>query len=409
MERARPVYLRDKPGETLVVGYDLTSGDHHERGYLRWCADPTRAAADRRKGFAMAPAPCRLGPGVVGVGDQATLRVLPNDARLRRARWYLTPRKLKRTLADLDHGGRRLSGSATSVQVLTYKPERRIVARLDLGYRDGHGTSVLLRHSARATAATLATTVEHLRAHRVATARPIAQLERGAVGLDQFLHGIDLRAAASGPVRPELVDVVAEQIATLHRVPAPSGIGVRSRDAELSAAVRSLAWLRAHGVADPTLVARMRRALIDTSRDAGATPPVVVHGDLHDRNVLVDPDAAGGPRAYLIDLERASVGEAALDLGRLLAIGMAARLAGAVGPTHTRALTEIVREVQARSGGVGTAPDVLALHVAIGLVDAALTAARHLDTLTDPRVVDRLLGAALDVIRDPGATSVGPV
>jgi aminoglycoside phosphotransferase (APT) family kinase protein len=405
VDHARPVYLRDKPGETVRVGYDLTKGEHHERGYLRWSADPKRAENDRRKGLAMAPAACRLGPGVIDIGDHATVRILPNDARLRRARWYLTPRKLKRSLGDLDHGGRILSGAATSVQVLTYKPERRVVARLDLGYRDGHRTSVLLRYSTRATASALAQTAEHLRRHGVATARPIAQLERDQVGIDEFLPGIDLRTASTGRSRPGLVDAVAEQIATLHRVPAPSGIVVRSRDDELTATVRTLRWLRERGVADLDLVTTVGRLLVAASERAPITPPVLLHGDLHDRNVLVDPDAEGGPSARLIDLERVSIGEAEFDLGRLLVTGIAGRVARRAVSTDPRVVAEIVDGVVDRRGRAGTGPPALVFHVAKELVAAALTATRHLETIADPSLVDRLLGVARDVLQDPEAIS----
>ena len=405
VDHARPVYLRDKPGETVVVGYDLTKGEHHERGYLRWSADPKRAETDRRKGLSMAPAACRLGPGVIDIGDHATVRILPNDARLRRARWYLTPRKLKRSLGDLDHGGRILSGAATSVQVLTYKPERRVVARIDLGYRDGHRTSVLLRYSTRATASALAQTAEHLRRHGVATARPIAQLERDQVGIDEFLPGIDLRTASTGRTIPGLVDAVAEQIATLHRVPAPSGVVVRSRDGELTAAVRTLRWLCERGVADLDLMTKVCRLLVAASERAAITPAVLLHGDLHDGNVLVDPDAGGGSAARLIDLERVSIGEAEFDLGRLLATGIAGRISRRAVSTDPRVVAEIVDGVVARRGRAGTGPPALVFHVAKELIAAALTATRDLETIADPSLVDRLLGVAGDVLENPEAIS----
>jgi aminoglycoside phosphotransferase (APT) family kinase protein len=405
IDRARPVYLRDKPGQTLVVGYELTHGATVERGYLRWCSDPRRAADDRRKAYAMSPTPSALGPGVVDVDDHATVRILPNDARLRRARWYLTPRKLKRTLCDLDHGGQTLSGSATSVTVLTYKPERRIVARIDLGYRDGHRTAVLMRYATRSHAPALASIAAHLRHHGVATARPIAQLERGAVGIDEFLDGVDLpRAAASGPA-PQIAEAVADQIAAFHRVAPPSGVAVRPRDRELAAALESLAWLRVRRFAGRGLAATVGRGLVSASTRAAVAPAVLVHGDLHDRNVLVDVTAAGGPTAAVIDLERVAVGEAALDLGRLLAAGITGSLLTRPSSTDLAVIAGIVDGVIARGDHVVDDPAALAFHVAKEMVAAALTAARHLETVAHPDLVERMLGAALDVLRDPEVLS----
>lgn len=407
VDDVRPVYLRDKPGETLVVGFELTQGSDVERGYLRWCADPERAADDRHKAHAMVPTPSRLGPGVVDIDEHATVRILPNDARLRRARWYLTPRKLKRTLGDLGalDAARTLSGSATSVRVLTYKPERRIVARIDLGYRDGHRRPVLLRYATRATAPALASIAEHLRRNGVATARPIAQLERGAVGIDEFLDGVDLRTAAA-IADQRVIDAVADQVAALHRAPAPAGIEVRSRDRELAVALESLAWLGIRRFADRGLTAAAGRALVTASKRAVAAPAVLVHGDLHDRNVLVDADASGGPSASMIDLERVAVGEAAIDLGRLLAAGITGGIRGRAAPTDLPVFARIVDGVIARGGGSGDDRSALAFHVGKELVAVALNAARHLETGTDPLLVEGMLAAALDVLRDPELLAV---
>ncbi len=400
VDGVRPVYLRDKPGETLVVGYELMRGPHVERGYLRWCADPERAADDRRKAYAMGPTPSSLGPGVVGIDAHATVRILPNDARLRRARWYLTPRKLKRTLDGLDELGRTLSGSATSVQVLTYKPERRVVARIDLGYSDGHRRPVLLRYATCATAPGLASIAEHLLHHGVATARPIAQLEGGAVGIDEFLDGIDLRTAVACADQ-RVIDAVADQVAALHRAPAPDGVERRPRDRELAVALESLAWLGIRRFADRGLAATVGRELVSASTRAAVGPAVLVHGDLHDRNVLVDVDAAGGPAASMIDLERVAVGEAAIDLGRLLAAGIASGIRGRAASTELSVFARIVDGVIARDARSGSDRSALAFHVAKELVAVALTAARHLETSTDPHLAERMLTAALDVLREP--------
>lgn len=404
VDGVRPVYLRDKPGETLVVGYELTQGPHVERGYLRWCADPERAADDRHKAYAMGPTPSQLGPGVVAVDDHATVRILPNDAGLRRARWYLTPRKLKRTLGDLDdlvEPGRTLSGSATSVRVLTYKPERRVVARIDLGYRDGHRRSVLLRYATSTTAPALASIAEHLLLNGVATARPIAQLERGAVGIDEFLDGVDLRTAAACAPTPQVIDAVADQVAALHRAPAPAGVELRTRDRELAVALESLAWLGVRRFADRALAATVGRALVGASKRAAVAPAVLVHGDLHDRNVLVDVGAVGGPAASMIDLERVAVGEAAIDLGRLFAAGIAGSILTRTTPGDLRVFARIVDGVIARDARSGDDRSALAFHVAKELVAVALTRARHLETDADPLLVERMLGAALDVLREP--------
>lgn len=403
VDGVRPTYLRDKPGESLVVGYDLWAGSTRGVGYLRWCGDPTRADVEWHKALAMGSVDTDLGPGVVRVDGRSILRILPNDARLRRARWYLHPRKLKRSLAGFDPDGRVLSGSATSVELLTYKPERRFVARLDLGYRDGHRRPVILRYTATPTATRLAAVATHLRANGVATAVSLARLEGGRVAIDELLGGVDLRTAASAvahePAAAEAVaGAVVDQLVTLHRAPTPAVAPVRARNDELAAAGAALGWLCGRGDVDARLARVLWHRLGAAAESLAAGSGVMVHGDLHDRNVLVDLDA--GPRAALIDLERVAIGEAALDLGCLAAHGVAGPIlrndlaAGRLAAT-------IVAEVMAREGiderSVG-------LYTATGLVEAALTAARHLAADRVPEAIPRLLEAALT--HCPGPRSV---
>ena len=389
----RPTYLRDKPGESLVVGYELWVGATRGVGYLRWYGDRDRAGVEWHKALAMGPVDTDLGPGVVRVDDRSILRILPNDARLRRARWYLQPRKLKRSLAGFDPDGRVLSGSATTVQLLTYKPERRFVARVDLGYRDGHRRPVILRYTATPTAMRLAATAEHLRANGVATAGSLARLEGGRVAIDELLAGVDLRTAAQAVAHESaaavaVANVVVDQLVALHRAPTPAVIPVRARNDELAAAGAALRWLCGRGDVDAGLARALWHRLGAAGEALPAAPSAMVHGDLHDGNVLVDLDT--GPRAALIDLERAAIGEGALDLGYLGAHG----IAGAIVRNDLaagRLAATIVAEAATREG---IDERCVALYTSAGLVEAALTAARRLESRGAPEVIPQLLEAA---------------
>jgi aminoglycoside phosphotransferase (APT) family kinase protein len=394
IDGVRPTYLRDKPGENLVVGYDLWAGPTSGVGYLRWCDDRDRADVEWHKALAMGPVDTEFGAGVVRVEDRALLRILPNDARLRRARWYLEPRKLKRSLEGFDPAGRVLSGSATTVELLTYKPERRFVARLDLGYRDGHRVPVILRYTATPTATRLAATADHLRANGVTTAASLARLEGGRVAIDELLPGVDLRTAAR-TVANEPADAravagaVVDQLVALHRTPTPAVVPVRARNDELAAAGAALRWLCGRGDVDAGLARALWQRLGAAGESLPAAPSAMVHGDLHDRNVLVDLDV--GPRAALIDLERVAIGEPALDLGCLAAQG----IAGAIERgdlASGRVAATIVTEAAAREG---IDDRCVALYTAAGLVEAALTTARHLYSTGAPGSIPRLLEAAL--------------
>lgn len=394
IERLRPVYLREKQGESLVVGYELWSGSTRGAGYLRWCVDRDRAGVEWHKATALGPVDTDLGAGVTRVDDRSILRILPNDARLRRARWYLQPRKLKRSLAGFGPAGSILSGSATTVELLTYKPERRFVARLDLAYRDGHRRPVILRYTATPTATRLAATADHLRSNGVATAGSLARLEGGRVAIDELLPGVDLRTAAQAVAHDpataaQVARVVVDQLVRLHGVPTPAVMPVRGRDDEVAAAGAALRWLCDRGDVDARLARTLWHRLGAAGESLPATAGALIHGDLHDRNVLVAIEA--GPRAALIDLERVAVGEPALDLGCLAAHG----IAGAIERRDlaaARLASTIVEEAATRDG---LDERCVALYTATGLVEAALTSARHLESSGAPESIPLLLEAAL--------------
>ena len=389
-----PTYLRDKPGESLVVGYDLHAGRARAVGYVRWCADSERAAAEWHKALSIGTVETELGSGVVRVDDRSVLRILPNDARLRSARWYLSPRKLKRSLPDLDGHARSLSGSATSVRLLTYKPERRFVARVDLGYRDGHRLPVVVRYTATPGASRLQATARHLRANGVTTARSMVCIEGGRVAVDELLSGVELRTAAQVvTTRPVLAARVAaavvEQLFALHRVPAQAVMPDRSRGDEVAIAGAALRWLCGRGEVDTRLARSLWQRMGVAADRIPAGVASVIHGDLHDRNVLVDLD--GDPSAALIDLERVAVGEAALDLGYLAAHGIAGAIRRDDAAAHSMTASIVAHTAARESVDAGA----VSLYTTTGLVAAALTAARHLEPLRRPDIVPRLIETAL--------------
>lgn len=117
------------------------------------------------------------------------------------------------------------------------------------------------------------------------------------------------RSAAGGALR------VGTLLRELGRLTAPGGLPVRAADAEL-------AWLgtwldrvahhlpQVHGRLAPVL-----DAVAEHLARSPASPPVVVHGDLHDGQVLVADD--GG--VAVLDWDTLAVGEGALDAGNVWA------------------------------------------------------------------------------------------
>jgi aminoglycoside phosphotransferase (APT) family kinase protein len=119
-------------------------------------------------------------------------------------------------------------------------------------------------------------------------------------------------------------------LAMLHESPAAAPPFVRFEPERLRAATDSLALVRpdAAGIAGALVERLLQRR--DASEDS-----VLLHGDTHAKNVLVD-----GAAATLIDLDQAARGDAAADLGGVLA---ALRTAARVGAMPSRLETSTAR------------------------------------------------------------------
>lgn len=384
--RAEPHYLRHKPGETTIVGYrfdtpDLATPDlatptpdSAALGYAHWCASTTRAGEVYAKALTLHPRPSAIGVSIVRVDDHTVFYGFPNDARLRRLRWLTTPRKLKRVFATLAPADCEISKDRSTSTVLKYKPERRLVTRVDLVTSDGPVRSLLVRYTAGRHAPRLAAVADALRSNGVSTPTPRAQLDDGRVGVDDFIDGVELRTWLID--RDSVADELAESLHSFHATPAPTGTPVRTEIHDGTNAVNGLSalslWDRdlarmAHGLADE-LVRR---------RPASAGPSGLIHGDLHDKNILIDHG-----RPWFIDLERTAVGSPASDLGRLRAhaISLDLRLPG-WSPGAVAHAEDVVAAYRSRSGRMSASIDDAALgwHCAVALVDQALLVVRHVE------------------------------
>lgn len=374
LRAASPDYVRHKPGQCTVVGYHLTTADGAAtRGYAIWCPDPTRATAIHAKALSLRPRPSAVGPGVLRLSDNTVVYGFPNDARLRRLRWYTQPRKIKRSLACLPDVAEGISAHRTEVEILRYKPERRVVARIDLVSRSRTAVPVVLRYTTRRDALARATIARALRRGGVATPAPIAQLEEGRVGIDEYAAGEQLRSLIDlGLVCPT---ATADAIQRFHGTVPPPACIHRSPSDELSQARRALAGLAEfHPTLSAQLAALAERLISAEPRQQ--RHPRLVHGDLHPKNLLGDPTGGDGNITF-VDLERVALGQPATDLGRLLGHAKALEVRD---PDSHWSATEFARAVVDRyRAGVPIPEPELRWYTAVALIDQAALVARHLE------------------------------
>ena len=371
LTNAEPDQIRHKQGETTVIAYRFTLPDgDHTWGYAHWCVRSERAGEIHSKAMTLRPRPSPIGTTVHRLDRRTVLFGFPNDMRLRTLRWYVDPRKLKRSLADLVGPAERISGGRSRVEILRYKPERRVVARVELTTVDGTSRPLLLRYGTRREAGRLAAIATHLREHGTATPEPIAQLDGDRVAVDRFIDGEPMRDVIRtvGADGAEL----GAALVRFHTTPAPRALERRTIGTELDKARAGLAGLAAWAPA-LTGAATALADLLARSRPDDPRAEVLLHGDLHSNNLLVHRDAIS-----FVDLERVAVGPAAVDLGyfRAHAIALSIRRPG-WSPTALGHADAMIERYRMLAGPI--ADRALAWHAAIGLVDQALLVTRHLE------------------------------
>lgn len=212
-----------------------------------------------------------------------------------------------RAVADRDLPGLRDLPPHT---VLSYNPQRRLVARVETN----EGPSVLRVVRPRAHAAT--TRGVRLLAGTAATPRLLAEVPERGISTVSWQPGRALDGAASH----DALRRAGAAIAQLHDAAAslPPVTGTQR-------APRRTAELLAHLLPGESL--RLARLSAHLEARLGALPhgrPRVLHGDLSRDQLAFD-----GSEVRLIDLDHAGGGEAAYDLGSLLADDVARGVEGA--------------------------------------------------------------------------------
>ena len=380
---ATPLYVRHKPGETTIIAYrfDLADGSS-THGYAHWCNDPARADQVLAKAQTLRPRPSLISNGLDRIDGHTVLYSFPNDARLRRLRWYCDTRKMRRSLASLVDPDDLISRTDTTTGVLRYKPERRVVNHVSLRTNAGAHRELLIRYTTKPHASELSQVARHLRANGISTPKPLAALEDGRVSVDEFIEGQQLQETiATGEANPE---AVANSVARFHSVGLPARVTARTRSKELGRATGGLSGL-AGWRPELAQAASSTAELLRRTQPTACVRPSLLHGDLHSKNVLQTNQGLS-----FVDLERVSAGDPAIDLGYFLAHGIAQPIRyPELGPASATFAYLVVDHYRQQSNAMSEA--VLAWHTAVGLIDQALLVARHLDAnwqTTTPRLLD---------------------
>lgn len=398
-----PNYLRLKTAESAVVGYSATmrrrtdspdvtpAGDHiSEPLHVRTFSDAQRAASivDKWQGRK------RVGDGIALVGSSVVF-TFPNDSELRGLRHAVAPHGWKRLMREsTTMAGEPMPFHSRDVEVVRYKPGRRVVGRVALRHHDtDEHLDAFFRYFGSPGAARLAALATMLERSGVPVPRVIATGYSDRLVVEQLVAGVD----ATGLQRDGRLDLsgVLEVVRQLHRATTTLG-GAGHVETLLTADVaiaESLDALDAIAVIAPTLAEEVMRVAV-TLRTAPRPPVATVrlHGDLH-----LDQFLVAGDRVTVVDLERSRLGAPGYDLGCLAGhlVELACR------PGHHPAARRIIDAVASNWQAVGGNPDDLhPVFACTGLVRRALLAVRSFDHRL-PDLAASLLHSAATVIEAP--------
>ena len=114
--------------------------------------------------------------------------------------------------------------------------------------------------------------------------------------------------------REDAFYLLGKTLRQFHRISPPSSVPESTR--LTPAALRQAALVISEARPDAaSMVQRLTRQLLAQHEEFSSTETVLLHGDVHPKNVLLDRDQ----RLFLLDLDQAAVGPAAVDLGGVIA------------------------------------------------------------------------------------------
>ncbi len=326
-------HLRAHPGKDAVIAVDVrflpekSSSARQVSLYAR-CESEATFEREVRRSDAAAIVPGQLIPEILLFPELRTVWLeFPNDSRLPHLPWIRDPKTLAKELEPelraLVPPGWVFDADQFAIQILRYKPERRLVSSCDSywfvpGESSPAHISMVLRFEREDLAHTVSSITTRLREALGTTTRlqvprvlfAIPELEIVAM---EKISGDTLASLLEGEDGVKYAERAGIRIANLHQSGAFSeeagDTSHRLRDHAETARLLDLA------AADLDLNARkIFRRLARLEKECQAGPFGTVHGDFHPEQIVVGPDVD-----WLLDVEWAGWGDTTVDLGSFCA------------------------------------------------------------------------------------------
>ncbi len=359
----RVTYLRYKPGVNCLVGYRVsvagsdTSIHAHAYGLA---AEAKLAKARQRTGVRGA-----LGPGCfVDEAKALVINVFPTDRKLKALPVLAESEGRRSLLRSVLPGSQEFAKEfeAGTLTTLRYKPERRYVAML----QGEHGCKLLLKAYTKESYASVCDNAKALRSRGLLQVpRRLARSKKYRLLAFEWLPGRELAALPDGPAaNPATLGRIGVALAELH-AQEPRGLAARTRRAEAVAVMRAARGVDAAcAELGPTALTLARRL----SRHLLASPPLCrpTHGDFHAGQIVLPEDG----RIGILDLDRAALGDPAIDLGAFAAQLERDAATGRLTPELAASATDALLDGY-RSGPLQLHGERLALQTAAALLRLA--------------------------------------
>lgn len=311
-------YVRYKPSVSLLLGVEATLAGGERRTFtLKAYPDPLAAQQLRDKWSSRRPLEPLAGPAVFTIPRlNAVVVSFPNDAALPGLKVAANPDRLRLVLTErVLQGGERARGKKLLLQPVKYKPERRFVARLRVGFRVAATQERIKRWMYVRAYAGSDGEPGRIATEQLCRTLPFVPRHLGCdtdLGLyfQEELPGMPLAALLPDP--PEAAIAAAgERLARIHaaEVALPRQLTLPQLFAELDDTVAHLAALDRDA-------GRLAHAVVYALRRADILPVAAVasHGDFYYHQLLVADDGV-----RVVDFDEACHCDAALDVGNFLA------------------------------------------------------------------------------------------
>jgi Ser/Thr protein kinase RdoA (MazF antagonist) len=358
----RIAYVKYVPRTKCLVGYQLEVGG--EAVQLHANAYPTDAARRLEKARSRPSVSGPLGPGRIALDDCVTVvSVFPNDKRLKGLSALANAESRREFLRGLVPD--RSDLWEAPVECLAYKPERRYVARCGSGEgamllrlydADGYATA-----RANADLYSRAKNRPDSRAQPPRLARLLGHSESQGTLVFEWLPGRVLsEAITDSELDPQVLFQVGGILAELH-AREPEGLVNLTRQDEvdlLQAEARALGFTCPHLATRVEAIVQKLGAML--LREAPQHRPI--HGDFNASQVLLS-----GDKVAILDLDAATRGDPAIDIGNFIAHLERDVLRGKLAPDRVDALRGRLAAGYC-SGREMISPERIDLHTAVSLV-----------------------------------------